>query len=352
VRETFARALPTFARPPPTFAAACRSFDAPSKSFAAACRSFDAPSKSFAAACRSFDAPSKSFAAVWGRLDAPRKSFVAVGGWLDAPRKILVAMWSQLDAAWYTELCNLSRRRRSLGAVMRLLEAADEPAFQALLRTVYGDTYSYRSLYETGGVAALIGSGRASLWGDFSEAGELLSHTAFLHKDPRGDYVESGMSFRGADAGRGTPDAVIWERLFLWLQDRCVFMHQSTTSWHPLAQRYAERYMRARPTGVIVDYAVDERLVGIPHRDGPMQALTMTSVVRADRVPSPGRRRLVPRGPWGEWLSGLLGDRGHREGAGGGAGGARARGDREEHGHRAPAACRGPRGGSAAGGAG
>jgi len=96
----------------------------------------------------------------------------------------------------------------------------------------------------------------------------------------------------------------------LWLQDRCVFMHQNATSWHPLAQRYAERYMRARPTGVIVDYAVDERLVGIPHRDGPMQALTMTSVVRADRVPSPGRRRLVPRGPWGEWLSGLLGSLG------------------------------------------
>ena len=81
-----------------------------------------------------------------------------------------------------------------------------------------------------------------------SQPPALLSHTGFLYKDPRGDYLESGLSFIGR-AREGTPDAVVWARLMLWLQDRCVFVHQNTSTWHPLAQRYAARYMRARPTG-------------------------------------------------------------------------------------------------------
>ncbi len=193
---------------------------------------------------------------------------------------------------------------------VRLLEGRDEPAFVALLRDVYGETYSYRALYEPGGASALIGSGGAALWGDFDPSGQLLSHTGFLCKDPRGDYLESGLSFRSARAREGVADAVVWQRLMSWLHERCVFVHQNTSTWHPLAQRYAARYMRARPTGVIVDYVIGERLVGIVHPETPMQALTMTSVVRPDRVPSPSRPRLVPPGPWGAWLAGLLGDLG------------------------------------------
>jgi hypothetical protein len=189
---------------------------------------------------------------------------------------------------------------------MRLLEERDEPAFVALLREVYGETYSYRSLYEPGGTAELIRSGLAWLWGDFDEAGHLLSHTGFLCKDPRADYVESGLSFRGARARTGTSDAVVWSRLLHWLHERCVFVHQNTSTWHPLAQRYAARYMRARPTGVIVDYVIGERLVGIAHPATPMQALTMTSVVRPDRLPPPSRPSFVPRGPWGAWLRGVF----------------------------------------------
>ena len=108
---------------------------------------------------------------------------------------------------------------------MRLLEERDEPAFVALLREVYGDTYSYRALYEPGAVAALIRSGRAALWGDFDPAGRLLSHTGFLYKDLRGDYLESGLSFRGSRAREGLPDAVVWARLFTWLEERCVLVH-------------------------------------------------------------------------------------------------------------------------------
>ncbi len=191
---------------------------------------------------------------------------------------------------------------------MRLLQERDEPAFVALLREVYGDTYSYRALYEPGGVAALIRSNRAALWGDFEPAGQLLSHTAFLFKDSLGDYVESGLSFRGARARAGTPDAVVWDRLLAWLGDRCVFVHQNTSTWHPLAQRYAARYMRARPTGVIVDYVEGERLVGLAHPTTPMQALTMTTVVRPDRLPARPHVVLVPRGPWGAWLGGVFAD--------------------------------------------
>ncbi|MEO5727224.1 MAG: hypothetical protein ABI134_07335 [Byssovorax sp.] len=189
---------------------------------------------------------------------------------------------------------------------MRLLEERDEPAFVALLREVYGDTYAYRALYEPGATAELIRSGRAALWGDFAPSGQLLSHTGFLCKDPRGDYFESGMSFRSGRAREGTPDAVVWARLFTWLTPRCVLVHQNTSTWHPLAQRYAARYMRARPTGLIVDYVVGERLVGLVHPTTPMQALTMTSVVRPDRLPSPSRVRVVPRGPWGAWLASVL----------------------------------------------
>ena len=50
-----------------------------------------------------------------------------------------------------------------MNAVLRQLEERGEPAFVALLREVYGDTYSYRALYEPGGVSALIRSGRAAL---------------------------------------------------------------------------------------------------------------------------------------------------------------------------------------------
>jgi hypothetical protein len=189
---------------------------------------------------------------------------------------------------------------------MRQLEPSDEPAFVALLKAVYGESYSYRELYRPGGVAALIRSGRATLWGDFNEAGELLSHTAFLWKDPRYDYAESGISLRGSRAREGTSDAIVWQRLFGWLSDRCALVHQNTSTWHPLAQRYADRYMRAVPSGIIVDYTVGERLIGIPHPQTPMQALTMTTVVRPDRLPPPDRPRAVPPGPWGAWASDTL----------------------------------------------
>lgn len=65
------------------------------------------------------------------------------------------------------------------------------------------------------------------------------------------------------------------EGLWAWLGDRCALVHQHTTTQHPLAQRYAERHMRARPAGMAISYVTGERPVGRPHEPGPMHALVL-----------------------------------------------------------------------------
>src|SRR5262245_6760356 len=91
----------------------------------------------------------------------------------------------------------------------------DELAFVRLLRGVSRDSYSYRDLYTEGGFARMLASGRVLSFGDFDAEGELFGHTAFLLKDPTGDYIESGMSFRSPtlrSPGR-TDDASTWRWL-------------------------------------------------------------------------------------------------------------------------------------------
>jgi hypothetical protein len=187
----------------------------------------------------------------------------------------------------------------------RLLSADDEPAFQRLLRAAYGDTYSYRDLYREGGLARLLASKRATLFGDFDGDGELFSHTAFLHKDPRGEYIESGMSLRNAwlrTPGR-IADADTWPSLFEAIPRGCAYVHQNTTTLHPLAQRYASRYMRAAPTGFIADYAIGERLTGFDASDAPMQCLTMTTAL--DGAPT-ARDVQLPDTAWSPWITDRL----------------------------------------------
>jgi hypothetical protein len=188
---------------------------------------------------------------------------------------------------------------------MRVLVPADEPAFQGLLRRVYGDTYSYRTLYRAGGVTALITSGRAALWGDFADDDrELISHTGFFWKDPRRDYVESGMSLRHPNRRPSTPDDEVWRRLFEWLGGDTAYLHQQTTTYHPLAQRYAERHMRALPAGFVIDYAVGEKLEALTTPAGPMHAVMMTSQL-APAHPQPAIA--IPSGPWSEFVASAAG---------------------------------------------
>lgn len=193
----------------------------------------------------------------------------------------------------------------------RPLRADDEAAFVRLLRAVYGETYSYRDLYRPGGLGRLLASGRAALFGDFDADGELFSHTAFLLKDPRGEYVESGMSLRNAwlrTPGR-TADADNWAMLFAAVPSGCAYVHQNTTTLHPLAQRYASRYMRAEPTGLIAGYAVGERLAGFDAPSTPMQCLTMTTAL--DAAPA-ARDVLLPDTAWSPWVTDRLAAWGRR----------------------------------------
>lgn len=186
----------------------------------------------------------------------------------------------------------------------RPLLPADEAAFLRLLRSTYGESYSYQDLYQPGGLGRLLNSGKASLFGDFNEAGELFSHTAFLWKDPRKEYAESGMSFRNArrkGSGR-TPEADSWAMLLSHLPPTCAYLHQNTTTLHPLAERYAIRHMAARTTGWIADYTVGERLSGFEGKE-EMQSLTLSSALPA--APA-SRRVLLPETPWTSWLTPLL----------------------------------------------
>jgi hypothetical protein len=184
------------------------------------------------------------------------------------------------------------------------LRAEDEAAFQALLRAVYGETYSHQSLYRPGGLRALLDE-RALLWGEFDEHGDLVGHTGFLRKDPRGDYSESGLSFArpGRVARRvrsDLEDRTLWPRLLSSAETPLV--HQHTTTWHPLAQRYAERYLGARFSGLVLRYTVGERLEGFASRD-IMDAVALTSVVAPLAERSAAR---VPEGPFADWLCTLF----------------------------------------------
>lgn len=189
--------------------------------------------------------------------------------------------------------------RRRVG--MHTLDADDEPAFQGLLRAVYGETYSYRFLYEPGGMASLLEGGKATLWGDFDERGELVGHTGIFYKGLASDYAESGMSFRRPKALPTTSDERAFSRILDAAAERVTYLHQSTTTWHPLAQRFAERHMRATPTGLVLEYVEPhERIVGLPPAQRPMDAVTMTTCLRAGET---SETACIPRGPFASWLT-------------------------------------------------
>lgn len=186
---------------------------------------------------------------------------------------------------------------------VRLTTAADEATFLRLLRRVYGETYSYQELYAPGGFGRMLGSGKVLSFGNFDDDGEMFSHSAFLLKDPLGDYVESGMSFRVPSSR--TADKDDEARIWRWLLDQVPpgvgWIHQNTTTAHPLAQRYAWRRMGARPTGFIADYALGERVAG--HGEaGAMQALTMATGLGS----GPVRTALLPESDWTEWITDRL----------------------------------------------
>ncbi|WP_147454746.1 hypothetical protein [Corallococcus sp. AB038B] len=187
----------------------------------------------------------------------------------------------------------------------RWLAEPDEPAFRELLHARYAETYSYPFLYEPGGAGRLWRDGALLSLGEFDARGALLWHTGLWSKPGR-DSLDSGLSValrsRRTIMGRAEHEALwgsLLERLGRWVG----FLHQNTSTLHVMAQRYASRFMRARPMGLVVNYTRGETVIGVEEGLGvPMQALAMTTVL----APPPPRRRHLPEGPWGEWLASIL----------------------------------------------
>ncbi len=191
---------------------------------------------------------------------------------------------------------------------MHRLGVEDEAAFQDLLRAAYRGTYSHQFLYEKDGLAALIRDGKGAFWGEFCPSGDgsLLAHTGILFKDPRAEYVESGLSLRRPGARSVLDPHAIWARVLAELPPSVGYVHQHTTTAHPLAQRYAARYMGAIPVGFVAAYTVGETVYGArtvegSPADAPMDALAMTSSLVAET----GAVSL-PEGPFFSWLSGIF----------------------------------------------
>ncbi len=192
---------------------------------------------------------------------------------------------------------------------VRWLGAGDGPRLVELVRACYGETYSYAGLYRAHEIEALWAEGVLLSLGHEDELGQLDGHTGFWRKDPKGEYVESGLSLirPRARRGFGVDPTAMWRALLERWSQCAAFIHQNTTTRHPRAQLYAARYMRARPTGWVFDYALGERLVELAEDAAPMHALTMSTALHpAGSESGPGPALAVPRGRWADWLAKLL----------------------------------------------
>lgn len=188
---------------------------------------------------------------------------------------------------------------------VRWLGAGDGPRLVELVRACYGESYSYGLLYRAAEIEARWAEGSLLSLGHVDDEGALDGHTGFWRKDPKGEYVESGLSLvrPGARRGFGVDVGPMW-RTLLERWSRCAaFIHQNTTTRHPRAQLYAARHLRARPTGWIFDYALGETLVELAEEPAPMHALTMSTVLGPDEA---GPELAVPHGPWAGWLATLV----------------------------------------------
>lgn len=165
---------------------------------------------------------------------------------------------------------------------IRRLRPQDEAKFIELLTAVYGQSYSYQNLYLKGEFAALLQSGKLISYGEFTPDHHLVSHSGFWVKEQEGDYAESGVSFRLPHtnlAATASDTQQEWQNAFMSLAQKYSFIHQQCTTWHPLAQRYAKKYMRAQTCGVIMNYVENERLQGIQTDGRQMHSLIMTTVL-------------------------------------------------------------------------
>lgn len=189
----------------------------------------------------------------------------------------------------------------SLGRV-RWLNPADEEKFQSLLYSIYEDTYAYRNLYKKGGYAELLESGSILSFGEFSPAGVLIGHSAFIMKDPKQDYIESGLSLRAPQI-RGfvsrSQQKEVWQVLLQGMSCYFNFIYQQTSTYHILAQTYALKNLEVNFCGLIVDYTQNEQLACSATSASSMQALMLVTCLPGANM---YREVYLPEGPWGGWF--------------------------------------------------
>jgi hypothetical protein len=189
-----------------------------------------------------------------------------------------------------------STSQKNVKSYIRRLTPQDEAKFIELLTAVYGHSYSYQNLYDKGQFSSLLQNDKLISYGEFTEDQRLISHSGFLIKEQDSDYVESGISFRLPHtnlAANASETLQEWQNAFLLLSEKYSFIHQQCTTWHPLAQRYANRYMRARACGVIMNYVENETLQGIETTSKHMHSLIMTTVLNP--LVSPVKTVYIPQ---------------------------------------------------------
>ncbi len=195
----------------------------------------------------------------------------------------------------------LRRVRIALPGVRWLgLQDEDGQSLRHLIKACYADTYSYKTLYEPGGLEGLWDSGALLSLGEFSRQGELIGHTGFWTKDPGLDYLESGLSLVSPSRRQGlrVDYQRVWRPLLEALGQHVSYVHQNTTTLHPMAQFYALKHMKARPTGFIPWYAHGERVMGLSESGAVMHALSMTTPLGSEAA----LPVVAPRSPWRPWL--------------------------------------------------
>lgn len=200
---------------------------------------------------------------------------------------------------------SLAKRVRSIPppapAVRWLQSAQDAEALRNLIRACYGQSYSYADLYRPGRLEEAWSRGTLISLGEFVDDGSLRGHTGFWAKDPSGDALESGLSLVDPKHRRHARanEKRVWNTLREGLAPLVSFVHQQTTTLHPMAQRYALRHMHARPSGLIPLYACGESVLGLEESGADMHALCMTTRLRPHDELAPVS---LPRGPWQGWL--------------------------------------------------
>ncbi len=184
----------------------------------------------------------------------------------------------------------------------RRLTAEDEPAFQELLLSIYEYTYPYQSLYKKNGYADLVNSGNVACFGQFNSENQLIGHTGFFINFKKG-YAISGLSMRVKSFTRinRSDELETWEAIFAWLSRKVKYVHQNTTTYHLLAQMYADRILKSIPTGFVFENAIGVKLLDSKNKDNlthSINALTQTNILHEE----PLKTVYIDDNKWANWI--------------------------------------------------